>query len=323
MRVLITGATGFLGSHLCHRMVRDGHDVRILHRATSDCSSVANLAIDRVVGDVTNLSDVQHAIGGCDAVVHAAANLNYWSKDTKGQRRVNVDGTKIVAQTCREMNVRRVVHVSSVAAIGIPTNPTHPATEEYPFNLANSGLAYHLSKWEAEKVVLNEIACGLNAVIVNPASIFGPYTTTYRLAEMLNKVNQARVVPYFTGGLCAVHVDDVVEGIIGALDRGQVGQRYILGGENLTYQALVERVATAKDLPRRFIPIPPVITKFASIVLESLGKVTNRRPRISYATHYCGSRFHYYNSSKARNVLGFQPRDFKAILDECLQLGVC
>ena len=146
MRVLVTGATGFLGSHLCRKLVTDGHWVRILARPTSSLATLEGLRVERIFGDVTDGESVRRAVQGQEWVIHAAANLNYWERDEAVQTRVNVDGTRYVAQACRVEGVKRLVHVSSVAAIGIPTDPARPAGEEFPFNLADSGLGYQIHK---------------------------------------------------------------------------------------------------------------------------------------------------------------------------------
>jgi dihydroflavonol-4-reductase len=323
MRVLITGATGFLGSHLCRRMLADGHEVRVLVRPTSDDRNLKGLAVERVVGDVTDSRSVGEAVRDQDSVIHAAAELSYWGRDAARQERVNVEGTRHVARACREGGIRRLVHVSSVAAIGIPEDPQRPADEAFGFNLEGSGLNYHLSKRRAEVEVAAEVVRGLDAVTVNPASIFGPHGGGYRGAEMLAKVRRTRVVPYFTGGLCAVHVDDVVAGTVAALERGTQGERYILGGENLTYRALVERAARALGLRRWPVPVPALVTGLAARILEPWGRWRGRRPRITYATHYCASRCHFYDSGKARAALGYAPRDFDAIVEECVRLKAC
>jgi dihydroflavonol-4-reductase len=323
MRVLITGGTGFLGSHLCRRLLAEAHRVRVLARPTSNGAHLDGLGVERVLGDVTDATSVQTAVHGQDWVIHAAACLSYWGRNTEQHRRVNVGGTRHVAQACRELGVRRLVHISSVAAVGIPDEPGRPADEAFPFNLDGSGLSYHCSKRDAETVVLEEVARGLDAVIVNPASIFGPYRPCYRGAEMLAKVRRGRVVPYFTGGLCAVHVSDVVEGTLAALERGTSGQRYILGGENLTYHSLVKRTARAMGLRRWPVPVPALVTGLAARTLEPWGRWRGRRPRITYATHYCANRYHFFDSGKARAALGYAPRDFDAIVEECLQLKAC
>jgi len=321
MRVLITGASGFLGSHLCGSMVAAGHDVRVLRRATSSPAALAGLDLEVVIGDVTDPDSVRRAVSGCDSVVHAAANIQYWGGGQEEQDRVNVGGTRAVARACREKGVRRLVHVSSVAAIGIPADPAHPADEGFTFNLHDAGLPYHLSKWQAERTVLEEVERGLDAVIVNPASIFGPHVSGYRGGDMMRKVRRTAIVPYFTGGICAVHVRDVVAGIHAALERGGTGQRYILGGENLTYRSLAERAAAAMGLSRRFVPLPPLVTGLVALTLEPVAVLRNRAPRVGFATHFCASRSHYYDSSRARSALGYSPRSFGDILDECLRLN--
>src|SRR5262249_14284828 len=163
--------TGFLGSHLCRRMVADGQEVRILVRPTSKLAVLDGLPVQQVIGDITDPASVRLAVRERDWVVHAAATLSYSSRDQPLHANGNVKGTHYLAEACRLEGVRRLVHVSSVAAIGIPADPQHPAAEDFPFNLETSGLSYHLSKQRAEAMVMGEVARGLNAVVVNPASI--------------------------------------------------------------------------------------------------------------------------------------------------------
>lgn len=314
MTTLITGATGFVGSHLTKRMIAEGHSVRILCRAASSNARLAGLNIEKYVGDVTDYESVRAAISDCEFVIHAAADLSYWSGGEDRQMRVNVDGTRNVARAAREAGVKRLLHVSSVAAIGIPTGPCQPANEQFVFNLENSGLTYHISKRRAEEEVLAEVARGLDAVIVNPASIQG----RERTIALMNSVRRSPFVPCFSGGNCIVDVEDVVHGITAALASGERGQRYILGGENLTFRDLSEKAAKALDLRRRFVSIPPIATKLGAALLEPLARVRNRPPKITYMIHYCANRFQYFDSTKARQRFGYAPRDVNAILKECL-----
>ncbi len=236
---------------------------------------------------------------------------------------VNVEGTRNVAQLCRQEGVKRLLHVSSVAAVGIPDSPDHPANEEFSFNLDGKELPYHFSKRKAEQIVLGEVERGLDAVIVNPASIFGPNGKSYRGSDMFQKVRRTRVVPYFTGGICVVHVEDVVSGIQAALRRGSSGQRYILGGDNITLRSLAELTAAAMGLRRTFVPVSPFVTALAAMILEPWGRLRGRRPYITHVTHYCASRYHYYSSEKAGRTLEYVPRTFRAILEECLHMHMC
>lgn len=323
MKILVTGGTGFLGSHLCRRLRDQGHDVAVLRRARSNTAALDDLTVRYETGDITDLAALHHAVKGQDAVIHAAADIAYWSPAGRPQTDINVQGSENVARACREQGVKRLVHVSSVSAIGIPPGRDQPADETFPFNLLESGLGYHISKRRAEEAVLREVAQGLDAVIVNPAWIFGPFGRAYRGADMMQKVRRTRIVPYFTGGLCCVHVADVVDGIVGALVQGETGQRYILGGDNVSFKELVQKTAAAMQLMRWFVPVPRLVTAAASAILEPIGRISGRRPPITHATHYCSSRFSFYDSTRARRRLGYRPRGFNQILEECLRLKAC
>ncbi len=302
-------------------MVSEGHQIRVLCRTSSSLTKLAGLPLEKAIGDITDLQRVRLAVKGCEWVIHAAADLNYWRQDPDWQMKVNVEGTRHVAQACRTEGSKRLVHISSVAAIGIPDNPNRPANEELPFRAEESRSSYALSKRRAEEAVLSEVGRGLDGVIVNPATIFGRHGRQYRGLEMIESIRRRKIVPYFTGGICVVHVEDVVEGVLAALDQGESGQRYILGGENLTFRALMERTARAMRLQRRFVLIPPVVSWLAAAFLEPVGRLRNRRPRLTYAEHDYTSRCHFYDSTKARKVLSYAPRDFDAILEDFLHFA--
>lgn len=318
MNALVTGATGFLGSHLCHRLVTDGFNLEILSRPSSNADALGDLSFTNKIGDVTDAQAVREAVEGKDVVFHAAAHGAYWGRQKEIQDEINIQGTKNVAEACRQAGVKKLVHVSSMSAIGIPENAESPADENFRFNLESSPLNYHNSKKLGEEKVLESVAKGLDAVIVNPCSIWGQHGRQYRLEEFVQKVRQTRVVPYFTGGTCVVHVEDVVDGIMAAATRGKSGERYILGGDNLTFREIAESAARQLELRRTFVPVPNAATWLAASILESAALVTHRQPRITFVTHYCAGRFHYYDSSKAKRELGYSPREFMPILDECI-----
>jgi dihydroflavonol-4-reductase len=317
MKVLITGATGFLGSHLCRRMVTQGHQIRILCRPTSSLDKLGGLPLEKAIGDVTDAESVYRATQSCDWVIHAAAHRR---DAVPGEEliQINAKGTRHVAQAAREAGVQRLVHVSSVAAVGISADPAYPADEEFQFNLEQSGLAYQISKRRAEEELFAEVSRGLDAVIVNPSWVFGRHGMEYRGGEMIAKVRRSSVVPYLIGGFCPAHVEDVVGGIVAAFERGKTGQRYILGGENVSFRAALERSARAMGLRRRFVPAPRWAVGLAAVVLEPWDRLRGRRPRMTRAAWRYVSCFQYFDSSKARRALGYAPRDFDAIVADWL-----
>lgn len=237
------------------------------------------------------------------------------------RRGVNVDGTRNVAAACREAGVDRLVHISSVSAIGIPERGQGPADETFACNLSSS-LNYHWSKALAEQVVRGEVDRGLDAVIVNPGSLFGPFGDRYRGGEMIAKVRGRRVVPAFVGGISAVHVDDVVDGIARALARGRRGERYILGAENLSYRRIVEIAAAELGTQPTIVPYWPIASLALAALSKPLGTLTNRRPRMTYDVHYCSQRNQFYCSDKARAELGYTARPFVGIVREYLAWSV-
>ncbi len=317
MRIAVTGATGFVGNHLCARLRSLGHEVTAVHRASSAIETIRALGVTAISCELDDPAGLRYAFHGHGAAIHAAADLQYWSARAAEQERINTGGTANVAEACAAESIR-LVHISSTAAIGIPDDSAHPADETFAFNLAGTGLHYNLSKKRAEDEVLRRVARGLDAVIVNPASIFGPHRGGFRGGEMIRKVAHGAVATYFTGGICAVHVDDVIDGILAALERGRKGERYILGGENISYREITRRSLAAMNLKKPMIPVPPLVTGILAAVMEPAGRWRNRRPRFTPEIHYGSYRFQYYSSEKARRELGYAPRDFEAILRECL-----
>jgi dihydroflavonol-4-reductase len=187
----------------------------------------------------------------------------------------------------------------------------------FPFNLGHGALNYAISKKRAEELVLEGCKNGLEVVIVNPATIFGALGKRYRGSEWVEKVRQRPVAFFFTGGRNLVHVDDVVRGMISALERGQSGERYILGGENLSYQEIARRVADRLGRKVLLLPILPLVTGLLSIP-DPFISAAGRRPPITREVHFTASRFQYFTSAKAERELGYHYRPFSDIIEDIL-----
>lgn len=318
MKLGLTGGTGFLGSHLCPRLVGAGHDVRALRRPARAAQVLDRLGIESLVGDITDPTCVEELIAGCDAVVHAAGSIRQGRAFRDENKRVNVLGTSVVARACKRAGVP-LLHVSSVAAIGVPDGLV-PVDETFRWNMEADRLSYHHSKRIAEGVVLDAVADGLEAVIVNPSSMLGPCGSKFRGSEVPDGVQRRRFVPYFVGGTNVVHVDDVVEGILSALRDGRNGHRYILGGENLSWRELAEIAADELGVRRAFVPVPPAAYAAAVSAGGLASRLVGAR-KVAPDRYWLGSRHLYYDSAKARTELGYGHRTYREIVREYVEGG--
>jgi dihydroflavonol-4-reductase len=303
MKIAVTGATGFIGTHLCRRLVDDGHEVIALRRESSDTSTLDELAIPSVVGDVTDVEALDRLVRGSDAVAHVAAVLSYGRGHTREHQRVNVEGTRTVVDACRRHGTGRLLGFGSVASFGIPRKP--PANEESTPDLR--GLSYQASKRAAENLVL---ASELDALVVCPSSVQGPDDGDFRGRQLPDGVRRRKVVPCFTGGVNVVHVDDVVDGAVAALGRGRSGERYLLGGENLSWREMARIAADELGVKRVLVPVPRLVSWAVSRVDES---------RLSRDGHMLLSSRLYFSSAKAEQELEYRYRSYREIVREYIE----
>src|SRR5262245_25848907 len=256
MRVLVTGATGFVGGMVARELVRAGREVRLLVRPTADHHNLRDLAVEFALGDVRDLDSVVRATAGCMQVYHVAALYKLWVRHRQEIYDCNVTGTENVLKAARAHAIERVVYTSSVATLGLPEDGT-PGNEETPVSLANMIGHYKRSKYLAEQVALRYAAEGLPVVIVNPSTPVGvgdlkPTPTGKLIVDFLN----GRMPGYVDTGLNLVDVEDVARGHLLAAEKGRVGEKYILGHENLTLQQILSLLAelTGRSAPRFKVP---------------------------------------------------------------------
>jgi dihydroflavonol-4-reductase len=311
MTVLVTGATGFLGSAVARTLVQDGHTVRCLVRKGCDLSNLVGLPLDYAQGDVTDLDAVRQAVQGCDQVIHLAAIYAMWMKDFSLMYRVNVNGTYKVLTACRDAGVKKVVHVSSVAALGAHSGLGQPpANESVTFNLAHAGAPYFITKYQSEQVALDFAAKGLPVTIVNPTVILGPNDRlpTPSGAMILN-VLKGKLPGYIRGGMNLVDVRDCARGTVNALERGRVGEKYILGNRNVEMKEffdLIVRVAGHGKSPR--IKFPVFMAVQSAYAEELIAWLTGKSPVNTAAWVRVGSQYLWWDSAKAVKELGLPQR---------------
>jgi dihydroflavonol-4-reductase len=320
MKVLVTGGRGFLGGAITGELAARGNDVAILDLAPGKSGrDLAGVACFN--GDVRDPVAVRAAMKGRTHVFHAAAILSFWGRKRAVQWDTNVEGTRVVMGAALEEGVAKVVHTSSVNALGYPEESSVPGDEESPFNWGRLRIGYMDSKRAAEEVVLDLVRRrGLPAVIVNPGTMFGSATSAGLNSELyVGNVARGRLRAYLDGGANFVGIDDVVAGHLSAAEKGRIGERYILGGENLTYRELFSRIAAAVGSEPPRWKVPPLPALFLSRLISSASAVTGREPLITPEVVKAGRRRLFYSSEKARRELGYSPRPFDAVLADTVE----
>jgi dihydroflavonol-4-reductase len=282
VKALVTGAAGFIGSHVVRALLDGGHAVRALHLPGEDLRNLAGLDVERCAGDVTSADDMRRAVAGCDWVFHLAAIYALWTRAPERMRAVNVEGTRTVLAAARAAGVRRVVHTSSIARFG-GQGRGRRATEASPFALGPSGDLYSRSKFEAHELA-REFARDLDVVIVAPTGPIGPGdvgpTPTGRLLLRTLTLPVTVVVDSVTN---FAHVRDLGRGHLLAAERGQRGECYLLGNVDLSLVELARRAHACFGLDRPVVRVPFAAARAAARLAVAAADVTGRAPAITPA----------------------------------------
>ena len=307
MKAFVTGATGFVGSHVARALVEQGADLRLLVRANSDLRNIEGLKAERVIGDLHQPASLEKAISGCDVVLHVAADYRLWVPDPEQMYKANVEGTRAILKAARKNGVRRVVYTSSVATMGFTSNG-HPVDENSPVSLENMIGPYKRSKFMAEQAALQAGRCGMDVVVVNPTTPIGerdikPTPTGRIVVDFLKKKFPA----YVDTGLNLVDVRECARGHLAALEKGRSGERYILGGENLTLKQILDKLSEITGLPSPKIKVPYAMALATGVVDEVVtGRVLRREPRVTIDAVRMGRKKMFVTSAKAERELGWK-----------------
>lgn len=301
--VLVTGATGFIGWHVATLLEQRGYRVRALARPGS---RIRELRAEVVSGDLRDADSLRRAAEGCQLVFHLAADYRLWAKDETEMFRSNVQGTRNLLDAAKAAGVERVVYTSTVGCIGIPA--AGEGTEESPVGAADMTGAYKRSKFEAEQVALEYAAEGLPLVVVNPTAPVGDHdfkpTPTGRIIQ---DFLLGRMPAFIDTGLNLVDVRDAAEGHLLACERGRQGERYILGCENLTLEAILQLLAGLSGQPAPRFRIPYAIAYLAGVAGTAWANITGREPRAPLDAVRMARKKMFVSIEKARRELGFSP----------------
>jgi dihydroflavonol-4-reductase len=307
MKAFVTGATGFLGSHVARVLADQGADLRLLVRPTSNLRNLEGLKAETATGDLRDSASLENAMSGCDTVFHVAADYRLWVRDPEEMFRSNVEGTRAILEAARKNGVRRVVYTSSVATMGF-TSDGHPANEDSPVSLGDMIGPYKRSKFMAEQVALEAGRSGMHVVTVNPTTPVGeqdvkPTPTGRIVVDFLKRKFPA----YVETGLNLVDVRECARGHVAALEKGKSGERYILGGENLTLKQLLDMLGGISGLPSPRVKLPYFFALAAGAVDETVtGRWLHREPRATIDTVRMGKKKMFASSRKAERELGWK-----------------
>jgi len=307
MLAYLTGATGFVGSHVARALAQQGADLRLLVRPHSNRKNLNHLKADVVTGDLRDPASLEKSIAGCDVVFHVAADYRLWVRDPEEMYKANVEGTRAILQAARQNGVRRVVYTASVATMGFTSNG-QPADENSPVSLDKMIGPYKRSKFMAEQVAIEAARAGQDVVIVNPTTPVGecdikPTPTGRIVIDFLKKKFPA----YVDTGLNLVDVRECALGHIAALEKGRSGERYILGGENLTLKQILDKLAAITGLPSPKVKVPYILALATGVVDEIYtGRIRGREPRVTIDAVRMGRKKMFASSIKAERELGWK-----------------
>ena len=306
MRVLVTGATGFLGSQILRRLVEAGHEAVALYRSEGKLSALDGLRFEAVPGDLFATAALERACAGCDLVIHTAAKADYWKDDDREALwRINVDGTRNVLSAAKAAAVRRVVFTSSASTVGIRPG-TEAADESEPFNLPPERFWYAYTKVKAEEVVAEFVAGGLNVVTLNPAVIIGPGDMNAISGSFILETARFQwLVPMSAGGLSVIDVRDAARAHVNAIERGRSGERYILTTTNLTYREWFRLIAAGCGVRAPIFTLPSRLLEPTARIIELARSVGFHTPMDANQTRL-GGEYIYFDGGKARREL-FRP----------------
>ena len=311
-KILVTGATGFIGSSLVKKLAATDNEVSILVRKSSDLTSLSDVLtkVHLVYGDITNRTSLDAALQGIDLVYHSAGLTYMGDKKNALLYKINVEGTRNILQAAAAAGVKRVVHVSSITAMGIAFDKK-PVDESVVWNFSAIDLEYARTKHLSEIEVAEAIKKGLDCVIVNPAFVFGAGDINFNAGRIIKDIYNKRIPFYPLGGICVVDVEIVAETIITAMEKGRTGERYIIGGENVSYKQLADTISKITGAPKILLPLPFWMAKILKSILD-LYKNKNRISKLFNLSMFrVASHFLYFDSSKATRELNmrYEPHD--------------
>ena len=319
MKAFVTGATGFIGGNLVRELLKQGYQVKALVRNESNRKNIEGLDMDVIFGELRDKVSLDHALNGCDVLFHVAASYTFWAPDPKAIYETNVKGTENMLTTALAKRIKKVVYTSTESTIGIAQDGSL-GTEDMEAEPSNLIGHYKKSKYMAEKLALKMCHEGLPLVVVNPTTPVGPFdvkpTPTGKfIVDFLNR----KMPVYVNTGLNLIDVEDVAKGHILALERGRIGEKYILGNKNLSFKEILSILERITGIKAPWLRIPIWLALGAAYIDEFVwGKALGRYPRIPISGVQAARKFRYFDCSKATRELGLPQTPVEEALEKAV-----
>jgi len=299
MKIFVTGADGLLGSNLVRKLLSEKHEVAVFLQPEKPINTLDGLNIEKYYGDILNLEDLNQSMANCDVLIHMAANTNIWPSRSEIVKKVNIQGTSNVVKTALLQKVKRLIYVGTANSFGFGTKE-NPGNETIPYKSSIYGLDYMDSKYEAQQLVMKAVKeQQLPAIIVNPTFMLGAYDSKPGSGAMILAIYNKKVPGYSPGGKNYVYVNDVATAIVNAINKGRIGECYILGNKNLNYKEAFTLIANAVGVKPPKIKLPSFLAKgygaFSSFVAKTFGST----PTVSYNMAKIACDGHYFSVNKA------------------------
>ncbi len=308
MEVLVTGATGFIGSNLVKKLNQLDFKVRVLHRKKSDLSELEGCQFESHIGDITNPESLESACKDVKGVFHLAGVVAYDPRERALMEKVNVEGTRNIVDACRKTKVPKLLHLSSVVAIGASFDGKNPLTESSDFNLSHLDLGYFETKRQAEEIVREAAIKGdIQATMINPSTVYGPGDAKKGSRKTQLKVAKGEFKFYTSGGVNVVHIDDVLHSTIKGFEMGGNGERYIVGSENILIKDLFESIAKISNVEPPKIGLSNFAVKSLGFVGDTMNKIGLKGP-ITSENAWTSILYHWFDSTKAQKAFSFTPK---------------
>jgi len=319
MKIFITGADGILGNNLVRLLLDSNHEIKIFIETGKEARYLEGLNIKRSWGNILIYEELKDAMKEYDIVIHAAAKTDTWPTRDMSYWKVNVEGTKNVIKAVMELGISKLIHIGTANSFG-PGDETEPGNENKPYAAGKYKLDYMCSKYAAQKEVSQTVEKdGLNAVVMNPTFMIGPYDSKPSSGTMILAVNKGKVPGCPTGGRNFVYVGDVAAAIANAIRKGERGQCYILGHENLTYKEAFGKMAEALGVKAPDLSMPRFLTLAYGGIMSLTAAIFRFKPSVSYPMALISTEKHFYSSEKAIKELGMPQTPISDALNEAVK----